>query len=45
MGRISLESQIKEEEVEESRDDLDSQGQIKHVGSMRQDDFSSFVGG
>ena len=43
MGRISLESQIKEEDVEESRDDLDSQGQVKNGASMRQDDFSSFV--
>ena len=45
MARISLESQIKEEDVEESRDDLDSQGNIKNRASQRPDDFSSFIAG
>lgn len=43
LARISLESQIKEEEVEESREDVDSQGRAKNRAS-RIENLSSFIG-
>ena len=45
LARISLESQIKEEEVEESREDYDSHGQKLDTRSrITRDNLSSFIG-
>merc|ERR1711937_745911 len=47
LARISLESQIKEEEIEESREDYDSHGRPRDRGSRltRRENLSSFIGG